>query len=486
MTASLVSSSWRAASFAALTRLSMCIRLCVGHRNREVRAPVPDWNIFLPEHHWSRPSPSPEALASRLRVFTGVTDLALTIKSQEDLALLGVPGCTTKLKNLELSLRSHNPADFAAVTGLTRLKLWGQLDHCWSLVSRCAWLRVLLIMQNGEPKGWLELLPHLTGLPHLRELGWPPLAAEGVASALAALTQLTALRCNKQGSFGCRSLVSLTAIQGLRALSLGNNDGDGGLLERFLSHVPRLEEVVVGECGRGVTAALGSLTHLTKLQMACTKWPETHGKAYRLWRKVRGRLDLDVVVPPPPPPFRLPATLVHLKLTLRLDHYCGLLRRIGSLTSLTHLTLRVQQRIESFLEHKRSNRAWRRVKLLKALTRLQHLDLGDLLHVDNAAEDIRCLATLTQLTYLRLATYPIWGCSCRYYSSCWEGRVRCEDKFKAFKEGGGFLPLTSLTRLSEIWVEGVWWAMGDPIFKEPFNKMRHSLGRPPFQQYWFP
>eukprot|EP00884_Botryococcus_braunii_P009081 jgi/Botrbrau1/18174/Bobra.53_1s0042.1 len=483
LTARLVCPAWRAASLLVVTRL--CLR-------PSGKVVVED-GIYPPLLHgpWGpyRWLPSANTLASRLRLFPCVSDLGLDIDWRGNLALLDVPGCRTKLKSLGLTAEGYDAAAFAGVTGLTHLALGGPLRH--ELVSQSAWLRVLLVGSSWSVTEWRDVLPLLAGLPNLRELGMLPLAEQVVVEGLAALTQLTAVKCNERRSERCGKLDPLTAIRGLRALSLGDSDGDGGVLERFLRSSPQLEELVLGRCfaGRcheGVARPVGCLRRLTKLKLSMEKWPVercVRGKPYELWCKARNRLELDCLVPPPAP-LALYLTLEHLELGLHTDHYCGLRASIASLTRLTHLSLHL---VDAFacdvflMSNRTKGLAWRRADVVRALTRLQHLDLDLIPHGANVAADVRCLAGLTQLTYLRMGTYPYPGHM--WFES--DTAVRWKKLYTAFQASGGFLQLTALTGLSEICIEGCWWAITERDFVEPFNEMRRSLGRPPLKQYWW-
>eukprot|EP00884_Botryococcus_braunii_P017506 jgi/Botrbrau1/4439/Bobra.0348s0028.1 len=293
MTARLVCSAWRAASIGAITRLFMC------HSSEQEVQDGVDPPSLPQDVSYSRPL-SPDTLAARLQVLTCVSSLEFFIWDQEDLAVLRIPGCRTLLKYLGLSSSAYNAEEFAGVTQLTGLSLTGQLRP--GLVSQCTWLRELYFRNDdGNEAAWVEVLPLVAGLPHLMELGYVPLAREDVVEGVAALTKLTQVWGDDST---CRTLSSLTAIRGLRSLSVGNAHQDGGVLEEFLYSAPQLEQLVLGSTSRGVAVALGSLSNLTCVRLSGDAWPlerRERGKLYKLWCRARSTLDLDRIIPPPVP-----------------------------------------------------------------------------------------------------------------------------------------------------------------------------------------
>jgi hypothetical protein len=244
-------------------------------------------------------------------------------------------------------------------------------------------------------------------------------------------------------------------------------------VKRFICASSTLEQLSFGDShhtslSHGVAFAVASLTRLTRLELNIVGWnvcADAEPKERALWCRVCGGLGGDRPTSAVPRTALLSANLAHLCVRLRGRQLGDLQECFTRMTRLTHLSLEVHVTSWGYFSSTRwANRAWRRLTCVQGLTRLRHLELGALLHDANVAGDVRCLARLTNLTYLRA-----WG----LFPEPPGLRLR------VFERLGGFLQLTCLEMLSMVTVSGCWDALRSPRFTEPFNGMRRALGRPP-------
>lgn len=447
MTARLVCSSWRATLIRVVKRLSFECSI------------------------------APATLLTRLSIFTCVSDLHLRglPQARAPVLALDVPACRSRLRSVSALCAStlERISEPGVLSGLTRLCFWAPdpLPTCAKLVAHCTGLRVLDLGLSGQTL--LDALTVLASLPALREL-MLPLKEEGTVDLLAAFTQLTAVRDTYLSPYFTGSLRGLAGIRGLRALSLRGLDSTGEMLGGIVSHAPHLEDLQLYEDAEPSTAGVvAAFSHLTRLRLSNYKPAQGGWRHGSLASILRGRLHSVR------PAWQFSTLLVHLDVSTETFWRAELVKGLTALTRLTHLQVESMggvvagRRFDSWTARRA---AWPDSTFLVGLTRLEHLSLCDVLDTDGVATRVSRLLRLARLTFLELET--VRRICRRDMKGFYGGSVRHGWASTAFAERGGFLQLTGLRDLAELWMGGDWTSASTREFVGAFAKLGHELGRP--------
>lgn len=433
-----------------------------------------------------------------------------------------VPGTARCAPFLEVEL-----ACVSRLTALTFLHVIGPVGVNVGTGSKVFGISTAQIMRHctnlcrihlaASPSAWSYLVEHMAALPQLRMLGAVPLHNDNFVLRLAALTQLTNLQICVETEEDYDVLEWLAELPALRRLHYT-------IPPLFpppdLEPVPalsRLDELCLAVYEgflpqAAIDAFISSSASLTALTLRANPIL-TYDLPPLLWQRALAKLECLIweCAALMSGPVAFSTSLKALHITLQpfggkrdgqgLPRSPELVSGLTALTGLTWLSLAAKVPDGNWSTGSEVDATWRVATFLTALTRLTELNLQFFLHVANVETDVRCLAMLTGLRKLSLRG----SCACHSGRVCTEEGAhpqsdvqqadlpeedssegddepilysRCPTSFLAFEQRGGFLPLLSLTALGQLTVGGPWRVLDAPGFQQPFNAMRHELGRP--------